>query len=449
MEEKSSQTPVPQTDFSVKKARRRSWLHFLACCVSMISIGWVDGSSGPLIPLMQQQFHVNYTLVSLIFIVNTVGCLTAAAINVFYSEELVLGKATVTAALAQIIANALQAAGIRLPFPVFVISYYICGIGVAMQDAQANGYMASVKRNGATKMGVMHAAYGVGALVAPLVSTQFSNHPSFWSLFYVVSTGLGIINLICLAVIFQFKGKEQCLIEEGEGIERSESSSTAAGQVHWRQIIGSRPVLLVAAFLLCYVGTEVTQGNWSVSYIINERDGGTASGYVSAGFFGGLTIGRVILLPLNSWIGEERVMYLYLVICIGFQLVVWLVPSLVTGALFVSFIGVLLGPFYPIAMNVCGRTLPPHILTGSIGLIGAFSASGGALVPFATGAIAQAAGIWSLQPLMVGMLALQGVIWILEVPKQPVQVKSSESRHPTRSSPTSSPALDPEKNIRE
>ncbi|KAK7438384.1 hypothetical protein VKT23_017996 [Stygiomarasmius scandens] len=420
-EEKGSPpTPPVATPLSLE-ARRKSWLHFLACCMSMFSIGWVDGSSGPLIPVMQEHFSVNYTLVSLIFIVNAVGCLTAGAVNVFYSEKVVFGKAVAGAAFVQIIANAIQAASIHLPFPVFVITFYIGGFSIAMQDAQSNGYIASVKRNGATKMGVLHAAYGVGALLAPLVSTQFSKNPSFWSLFYTVSTGIAIFNLICLLAVFRLKGKEQCLVEEGE--RRNHVELSGNGQVHWKQILThSRSVLLVAVFLLSYVGTEVTEGNWSVSYIINDRNGGSASGYVSAGFFGGLTVGRIILLPVNSWIGEERAIHVYVILSIGFQLVVWLVPSLVTGALFVSFIGVLLGPVFPITMNVCGRTIPPHILTGSIGLIGACAAAGAAIIPFITGTVAQAAGIWSLQPLMVGMLALQLVIWVL-VPKKPYQTE--------------------------
>ncbi|KAF5373187.1 hypothetical protein D9758_001445 [Tetrapyrgos nigripes] len=386
---------------SLKAQWRRSWLHFFACCSSLFTIGWVDGSSGPLIPLMQEQFRVNYTLVSLIFIVNAIGCLTAAAINVYFSGKLAFGKAivagTVTLALTQIrhpitfgataqtIANAIQSSGIRLPFGVFVFSYYITGFGVAMQDGQANGYMTGVKRNGATKMGVMHAAYGAGAFAAPLISTQFSRHPSFWSYFYIVSAGIGILNVTCLIGTFRFKGREECLAEEGEGVGQTAELDTLrdadGGQdtsqteeVHYKQILKSRAVLLISVFLLSYVGVEVTQGNWSVSYIISQRNGGSASGYVSAGFFGGLTVGP-------------------------FQLIVWLVPSLITGALFISFIGVFLGPLFPIAMNVCGRTLPPHILTGSIGLTTAFSATGAAIIPFITGAIAQGAGIWSLQPL--------------------------------------------------
>jgi len=48
------------------------------------------------------------------------------------------------------------------------------------------------------------------------------------------------------------------------------------------------------------VGTEVTIGGWVVTYIIDERGGGPDAGYISAGFFGGLMLGRLVLLPINA-----------------------------------------------------------------------------------------------------------------------------------------------------
>jgi hypothetical protein len=52
-----------------------------------------------------------------------------------------------------------------LPFPAYVMSFTINGIGLAMQDAQANGYTASMKENPETRMGILHAAYGSGTFL--------------------------------------------------------------------------------------------------------------------------------------------------------------------------------------------------------------------------------------------------------------------------------------------
>ena len=64
-----------------------------------------------------------------------------------------------------------------------------------------------------------------------------------------------------------------------------------------------------------------------------------------------------------------------------------------------SLVGVLLGPFFPIAMNQAGRILPAWLLTPSIGWIAGVSQAGSAVLPFITGALAQSKGIGSLQPL--------------------------------------------------
>lgn len=79
----------------------------------------------------------------------------------------------------------------------------------------------------------------------------------------------------------------------------------------------------------------------------------------------------------------------------------WLVPSFVGGAVAVSFIGMLLGPIYPIVMNHSAKILPRFLLTGCIGWIAGFGQAGSAFFPFLTGAIASSSGMWSLQPLCV------------------------------------------------
>ena len=55
-------------------------------------------------------------------------------------------------------------------------------------------------------MGVMHAIYGVGAMCAPLVSTQFAQLRR-WSFGYFVHVGLVLINAVFQAFTFKFKSE--------------------------------------------------------------------------------------------------------------------------------------------------------------------------------------------------------------------------------------------------
>jgi hypothetical protein len=64
----------------------------------------------------------------------------------------------VLGSVAQMVAFSIQASA--PPFQVFVMSYVINGFGESLQNAQANSFVANYKDNAATKMGLLHAAYG-------------------------------------------------------------------------------------------------------------------------------------------------------------------------------------------------------------------------------------------------------------------------------------------------
>ena len=61
------------------------------------------------------------------------------------------------------------------------------------------------------------------------------------------------------------------------------------------------------------------------------------------------------------------------------ELIVWLTKPLVGNAIAVSFVGVFLGPMYPIMISQAGRVLPKYILTPAVGCISALGALGSAL----------------------------------------------------------------------
>jgi fucose permease len=137
------------------------------------------------------------------------------------------------------------------------------------------------------------------------------------------------------------------------------------------------------------------------------------SGVVATGFWAGMTVGRICLSFLTSRLGEFRSVLLYLGICIGLELIFWLVPSLVVSAVAVAFLGMFLGPLFPTAIIVVTKLLPRHLHVGSIGFGTALGGSGGAIFPFAVGAIAQAKGVKTLQPIILAILAAITGLWLL------------------------------------
>ncbi|KAJ7591682.1 MFS general substrate transporter [Mycena floridula] len=349
-------------------------VQFAALCWCMVLAGWNDGSTGPLLPRIQEVYNIGFAVTSILFILACVGFIGGAFLNLPLSEKM--------GSVFQMVAYTLQAPA--LPFPVFVLSYCINGIGMALQDAQANGYTAALKSNPEVKMGLLHASY---------VATQFAQI-KHWSFHYLVSLGIATSNTILLWAVFRLRTQDECLADIGQAAGEKGTSERSP----FRQIMGP-------------------ESCWIVTFIIRVRGGGPSSGYISAGFlevrmFLGLMVGRVALLWVNHR-SSHCLLDMLLIEFNSLELVVWLVPSLIGDGVAVSIIGVFLGPIYPIAMNHASRVLPRWLLTGSIGWIAGFGQAGSAVFPFMTGALAQKVGIKALHPLLVAMMAVMIILWTL------------------------------------
>ncbi|EMD35453.1 hypothetical protein CERSUDRAFT_116208 [Gelatoporia subvermispora B] len=386
--------------------RRRSRMHFAALCYSLWLEGWNDGTTGPLLPVIQRHYNIGFTLVSLLFVMNCIGFLSGSLLNVYLNDRCGFGKVL-------IIGAALQVAGYALiapsgPFPLMCIGFLFTGFGIALQNAQANGFVGGLGDAARTKFGLLHATYGLGALAAPLAATQFAAS-SHWSFQYLISAAIGLTNVAVLWYVFRGKNQDDIMAEAGTAPEES----SAARENKYRQILGLREVHYLSTFALIYVGTEVSLGGWIVTFIEQKRGGGASAGYISSGFFGGLMLGRILLMWLNRKIGERRVMFLYAFLAIQLEVTIWLIPSLIENAVAVCFVGLLLGPMYPILMNHSTAILPRRVLTGAVGYIGGLGQAGSAVLPFVTGVLAGRFGIEALQPLVVSMMSTMIVIWAL------------------------------------
>lgn len=403
-----------------KVHKHRARIQFAVMCFSLFMAGWNDGTTGPLLPRMQKVYHVGFAVVSLIFVFACLGFVTGATANVALTDRFGFGTVMVIGSVAQMIGYAIESSA--PPFPAFVLGYAVNGFGMSLQDAGANGYVSCLSDNPETKMGIMHAVYGFGALCSPLVATQFSQLPR-WSFHYLISLGIAFINTVLLAVVLRFRTQNECLAAIGEdlpqtgapgdGAHMTGGAANDSSKSKYKQMFRLKELHLLALFIFIYVGIEVTVGGWIVTYVIEVRSGGASSGYISSGFFGGLTLGRVALLWVNKTVGERRVLFIYSLLAIGLELVVWLVPSLIGGAVAVSLVGVLLGPIYPIAMNHSGRVFPQWLLTGCIGWIAGIGQAGSAFLPFLTGLLASKEGILTLQPLLVSMMGAMVVLWAI------------------------------------
>ncbi|KAI0093476.1 major facilitator superfamily domain-containing protein [Irpex rosettiformis] len=389
-----------------RTATQRRWarMHFAVLCYNFFLAGWNDGSTGPLLPTIQRAHHIGFAIVSMLFIINSVGYVLGAVANVHLDEKLGIGKTLLLGSITQLMCYVLLATG--GPFPLMCVAFFFGGFGFCLQITQGNTFVGTLE-NASPKLGLLHASYGLGALSAPLVATQFSSQ-QHWYFHYLISTGLAIINVALISSIFRLK--TSAVIKAEGGLPPAEDHSDRM-ENRYKQILTIPSVHFMAFWTLVYVGVEVTLGGWIVTFIQEKRGGGTSAGYISSGFFGGLMMGRLTLLWLNQKIGEHRVMFLYAVLAIGLEATIWAVPSAFENAIAVSFIGLLMGPMYPILVHHSAEILPKWLYPGCIGWISGLGQTGSAVLPFLTGLLASRFGISSLQPFVVSMMSTMIVLW--------------------------------------
>ncbi|BEI81085.1 hypothetical protein CcaverHIS002_0202450 [Cutaneotrichosporon cavernicola] len=437
--------------------RALEWAMIATLFLVMFLAGWNDGSQGPLLPSLQRYYKVDYLVISIIWLFNSVGFMAAGLSNVWLSDRFGFGIVAPFGAALQVIAYALICWG--GPYPLFVFAFVLIGWGLGLQDAQVNSIVSRMKHAN-TLMFLMHAVYGLGATASPLVSTQFVKRiQSRVYLYYSVSLGLALFTTIALILVFRFRTEDQVVgkrlpesatpppepepktDENGEELPAelqpenhpdahpdpdpeagrvSESTTDFKHQdssTKLKRILSMPKVWGLCLYIFLYVGVEVTIGGWATTFLIAERGGDDSSGYVSSGFFAGLTLGRVLLIPVTSWIGRSNSVWVYTVGAIALEIVVWTTRSLMGNAVAYAFVGILLGPMYPIVMMVTVGILPGDLHQGAIGMVASMGQVGSAIMPFITGGISNARGVWILQPLMIAFMGTSLVIWAF-VPRE-------------------------------
>nr|POF02399.1 bypass of stop codon protein 6 [Quercus suber] len=373
-------------------------------------MGMNDGTYGAIIPYLESYYGLEYLVVSLIFLSPFVGYNLAAVLNNTVHLRLGQRGVAIIGPICHLIAYIIIA--IHPPYPVLVIVFILAGLGNGLEDSAWNAWIGAME-NANEVLGFLHGFYGLGATIAPLIATTMITKSGLpWYYWYYVMIGCGVIELGTSAHAF-WSANGAAFREENP--RTSDAAGSRLKEATLR-LPAARVTWLAALFLLGYVGSEVALGGWIVTFMLRVRHGGDfASGMTATGFWLGVTLGRVILGFVTGRIGEKLAIAvslntdirqarskstlitfagkIYLPLSAGLQLLFWLVPQFYVSAVAVSLVGFFLGPMFPAAMVACTKLLPKHLHVSGIGFAAAFGGSGGAIFPFAVGAIAQSKGV--------------------------------------------------------
>ncbi|KAL7796678.1 MFS general substrate transporter [Trichoderma ceciliae] len=374
--------------------------------VSFAIAGMNDAAVGALIPYLEEYYNLSYTVVSLIFLTPFVGYSVAAFTNARIHVRLGQRGVAVMAPLCHLITFAVLAS--HPPYPALVVCNAISGFGNGLTDACFCAWVGAMDKAN-TIQGFLHSSYSLGALFSPLIATSMvvkSGLP--WYTYYYIMIGMSGLELVGLSIVFWDKTGAVYRAEHAR--ENADSGTAGAGT---REAMKSKVTWLCALFFFAYMGVEVGLGGWVVTFMLRVRHASAyASGISGSGFWAGMALGRAALGFVTERFGERLCLAIYLGICLGLQLLFWLVPQFIVSAVAVAFLGFFLGPMFPGAVMVTAKLLPKRIHVSAIGFAMAMGGTGGTVFPFVIGAIASHKGVSVLQPIILALIAVISAVWL-------------------------------------
>ncbi len=367
--------------------------------LGFVSIGLPDGLLGVAWPSIRAFFGLALDALGALLVMFTIGYLLSS----FSSGRLLLhiNVGSLLALSCLVTAGSLLGYALSPQWSMMVVLGMLAGLGAGAIDAGLNTYAATHFTTRSVNW--LHACYGVGATLGPLIMTSvlMADHPWQW--------GYGTVGVwqLLLAACF-------VLTYRRWPIARVSAETPVAGRIRVASS-GSTlrlPVvwLSIAVFFL-YTGLEAAAGVWPYSLFTEARaiPASTAGMWVSV-YWGGLTAGRVLS---GIVVGFVQVRLLLRLCIVGMTLgatLIWLHGTEMLSFLGLALMGLSAAPVFPTLIATTPTRLGDVHTANGIGFQIAAAVLGQSLVPALLGIQARNLGLEIVGPsLVIATILLLGL----------------------------------------
>jgi fucose permease len=363
--------------------------------LSFISLGLPDGLLGVAWPSIRASFKLPLDALGALLVMFTAGYLISS-----FSSGRLLERINVGTLLAlSCLATAISLLGYSSApvWWVMVLLGLLAGLGAGAIDAGLNTYAAT--HFSARMMNWLHAFYGIGATLGPMIMTGVLDAGRPWQWGYAI-VGIGQLVLAgCFGLTHRLWKDDRSSRENNSSaaVEFASSGSTLRLPIVW---------LSVAVFFI-YTGIEAGAGAWAYSLFTEARGiSASTAGVCISVYWGSLTAGRLLS---GLVVGFTRVQlllrYCIIALAIGAALL-WLNPANSISFLGLTLMGLGCAPVFPsLIATTPGRLSKAHTANG-IGFQIAGAVLGQSLLPALLGLLAGRLGLEVIGPALFAATVL-------------------------------------------
>lgn len=359
--------------------------------VAFVSLGLPDGVLGVAWPSIRRSFGLPPAQLGALLASAMAGYLTSSFSSGAVVARLGVGRVLFWSS-ALMVVNSLAYA-LAPAWGVMVAASVLAGLGAGAIDAGINAFAAT--RFSPRLVSWLHASYGVGAMLGPLLMTGVLTSGLGWR------WGYAIIGLVLAAMAASF-----LLTVRLWDLARPETGSPDDVLGPAARLIDTlaRPrVWLNVALFFVYTGLEVSAGQWSYSLFTEAR--GVAPGVAGiwvAVYWAGLTAGRIVSGAIASRVPGDALLRLGTIGTVFGALLIWWDPGMSSGFLGLAVLGFALAPIFPTLIAQTPTRLGPSHATSAIGFQVAAAYLGTAAIPGLTGVLAGHWGLAVIGPCLFG-----------------------------------------------
>lgn len=348
--------------------------------IAFISLGMPDGLLGVAWPSIRTSFAIPLDAVGMLLAASVTGYMTASFLNGPLIARWGVGK--VLAASCALTGIALIGYTLVPQWWLMVLLGVVAGLGAGAIDAGLNTYVAS--HFGEGLMQWLHASYGIGVTLGPIIMTVALTALNSWRVGYRVVGGFQIILATCFVLTLAMWNQKEASAGAEEP-KRLTDYKTPLGET----LREPRVWLSVLLFFL-YVGAEVSLGTWTYTLLTESRGiSPAAAGLWAGSYWATFTIGRVVAGVFAKKVGLKRLVLGGLLgAWLGALLLGWN-PFAAASLLAVALIGFAIAPIFPAMMSGTSQRVGPHFAANTIGMQMAAAGLGTAVVPSLVGVLAR------------------------------------------------------------
>lgn len=341
---------------------------------------------------MREEFTLSLDALGTLLIASTVGYFIASFASGRIIARLGIGLVLLLACLASL--GGLLGYALLQSWVLLHVFAALAGAGSGLIDSGLNIYFAA--HYGPRLMNWLHACFGVGATLGPLVMTAIVNNNQSWRWGYALT-----------AIVYGALALAFALTRDRWRTAPPPSASDPHPTRRGRAVLLMPAVWLGVVMFFTYAGMEVTGGQWSYTLFTEARGITPEVAGAWVGFYwGSFTIGRFLFGAFANRLNVTMVIRLCMLGALLGGLLIWWSPVQEAGFFGLALLGFVQAPIFPLLVGDTQKRLGPTLAPHAIGFQIAAASVGIALVPALAGVLAQNAGVNSIAPFIVAVAAL-------------------------------------------